>query len=299
MLSPAQDHLIKCLQPVMHLAVSGLRSGMRINPRTHTLIVGPSGSGKSFIVSEMASRSKIPLWHENISNWSPMGARGSNPTFRSLIRWLGSVENGIIFLDEIDKINSPSEFSNSIRNEVFSLLDHRAPDASLALSDLIDSDPFDSQFSRSDQELMQKVMVEQKLRNHILIVAAGAWQSGWDHSNSVIGFHPGVSSSASVGRNALLESIMPELLQRFRSKVLFLDPMQEEDYFSVMTSHLDFIPKLHREHYRTMVLGAIPTAIEQGLGMRIFEEVYSDFCTWLLQACCYDYYVFDNVMNNY
>jgi hypothetical protein len=298
-LSPAQDRLVESLESVLHLATCGLRSSLAIRPRTHTMIVGPSGSGKSFIVNELASRMKIPIWHENISNWSPIGARGNNPTLSSLIRWLESIEKGIIFLDEADKINFPSEFSNCSRTEIFSLLDHRIPDGALTTFDLLNSDPFDSEFSSSHHQPTQRVLVEQKLRDHILIVAAGAWQSGWDSQKQIIGFHSHSPQEATVGRGVLLQSIMPELLQRFRSRVLFLEPMQEEDYLSVVKSQLNFIPKLHRERYRRMILAAIPVAIEQGLGMRIFEEVYSDFCTWLLEVCRYDYFVFEDVLKNY
>lgn len=295
-LSPGQRQLVFQLQPILQLATCGVRSSLPLKPRTNTLIVGPSGSGKTHIVRELASRAKIGIWHENVSNWLPLGARGETPTIVSLVRWLTANDRGIIFLDECDKLNSPNEFSNSIRNEVFSLLDYRLPDGAITVPESSDIDPFGGQLDQATRKTVIRTLAEEKLKNRILIVAAGAWQSCWEQKRYTIGFHDEATQLGGIERTSLLPSIAPELLQRFRSEILFLTPMKEQDYLEVMAAQIGLVPNAYQLLYEVMIRQAIPAAVEHGLGMRMFEEIYAQFCTRLLQDCCYDEFVFKQIL---
>lgn len=230
-LSPAQKRVANEMEAVVHLAVSGVRSDLPLRARTHTLLVGPSGAGKSHLANTLADTAGVPLWRENVSNWCPMGARGV-PTFPALIRWIHSVKAGIIFLDEIDKLFSQSEYSICIRTEIFSLLDLVVPNTAVATVSDLHSDPFEGQLSADDRQLLAKILVEEKLRNRIFILAAGAWQECWEERKTKpIGFlEEKDRGDEPIDRKALLKTIAPELLQRFRREVYHLEPMSERDH---------------------------------------------------------------------
>jgi hypothetical protein len=59
--------------------------------------------------------------------------------------------------------------------------------------------------------------------------------------------------------------------------------MAESDFHDVLTAQLCMIAESQRRKYAELVLRAIPRAIEFGLGMRIFEEVYTDLCVEVLR----------------
>ena len=122
--SPGQTRIINSLRLILQIATCGVRSSLPLKPRTIPPIVGPSGSGKSHIVRALAAGAGIGIWHGNIANRIPLGARGGSATLVSLVKWPAEIKKGLTVLDECDKLTSPNEYSNGIRNEIFSLLDY-------------------------------------------------------------------------------------------------------------------------------------------------------------------------------
>lgn len=105
---------------------SGLTAG-GITPSLHPLLIGSSGSGKSFLVRSVAKRLKIPLFETTMSSWLPQGGRAQVPTALKLSRFLqdqGS-DGAIVFVDEIDKLRPQeqnSEYGRHLLDEVMGLL---------------------------------------------------------------------------------------------------------------------------------------------------------------------------------
>lgn len=127
-LSPNQKNALEQLIPTARLATQINTSHLPISIRTHTLLCGPSGVGKSHLMRSLGEQLGIPVLFLNAGNWIPLGARNAEPSWEQIVEFLKENLRGIIILDEIDKINSEtSDWMNCVRTEVFDLLDGRIP----------------------------------------------------------------------------------------------------------------------------------------------------------------------------
>jgi SpoVK/Ycf46/Vps4 family AAA+-type ATPase len=96
-----------------------------LRPRLDSLIVGPSGTGKSHIVRMVSQKLGIPRLRLSFSEWIPMGARERPSTMHRLHGFISENSRGLIHIDEIDKfrVSNTGEWSTSIFTELFLLLD--------------------------------------------------------------------------------------------------------------------------------------------------------------------------------
>jgi len=278
-LSPGQARALESLRPILKLATGGTRSSLPLNPRTTSLIIGPSGSGKSHLVRTLAHEAGLPFWETNMANWIVMGARNGNSTLASLIRWIQEIKSGVIFLDELDKLSGSGEWTNSIRLEVHDLIDARVPDGAIDVSGTTPYEELNDASDKTVRKSMIKVIVQEKLRNHFLIVGAGTCQGAWQGKRRQIGFQAEASSTGPIDRKQILNSIAPEILQRFREEILFLEPLTQADYMQVLIGVIKVLPPHQHVRFAELCLPAINVALGKGLGMRIFEEVYTTLCT--------------------
>lgn len=95
-LSPQQKAALQQLLPIARIATSGAVAGLPVRPRSHTLLIGPSGSGKSFIARELASKLSLPLLLINVSSWVVLSAKNepwTASTICGLIHWGMKVES--------------------------------------------------------------------------------------------------------------------------------------------------------------------------------------------------------------
>lgn len=77
-------------------------------------------------------------------------------------------EKGVICIDDVDKIFSPNEYSNSVRTEVFSLLDYRIPDGAIPLCEPNPEDAFGGNLDEAALKDLIKFDVEEKLKDRFL-----------------------------------------------------------------------------------------------------------------------------------
>jgi len=124
-LSDQQQLAIDELIPIGRLAISGKCKQLQLKPRTHTLICAPSGAGKSFLMGQLGQLLGVKVLHLNISTWQPYSAKSGNYTWDVIVKFLQENEKGIILLDELDKLDGDSDWSQFIRLEVHELLDGR------------------------------------------------------------------------------------------------------------------------------------------------------------------------------
>ena len=207
MLSRSQTEVLATMRTMLAVFRSGSPSLAGITPRFHPLLVGPTGAGKTFLAGELARRAGLPLINLNVGSWVVSG--GHRPTTPQLLaRFVDENESGVIFVDEVDKIEGSTDWMRYVQQEVFALLDGR-------LGDFPD-------FSRS---------LNEKLRRGFFIVGAGTWQA----------LQPPVLRHAAYAEppfgplpipvpklQAALEgqkSIGDELLLRFNCQVLHIEPM--------------------------------------------------------------------------
>jgi ATP-dependent Clp protease ATP-binding subunit ClpA len=280
-LSPGQERALEKLRPLVDLATSGICKRLPFRPRTSALLIGPSGSGKSHLARELARQSNMPFWEANMGSWIVAGARCETHTFESLANWVFQNESGIIFIDELDKLlgsgaGGGSEWLNFVRLEAFDVLDGRVPDAavvSAGISKLEELTGIDT--GELTRDLMM-TEIREKLRTRFFIIGAGAWMGGWQENRQQLGFNVTASADRRPDRRQILQSISPELLQRFRRDIIYLDPMSKRDYQTVAASIMARLPRTLVESFVRACTPAIEVALEESLGMRIFEEVLAD-----------------------
>lgn len=306
-LSPGQADVLNELRPILTLATSPARSALTLTTRVNTLLAGPSGSGKSFLAKAMAREAGLPFWESNVSSWIVLGARNGNPTLVSLVEWIHNTPKGVIFLDELEKpfpyqsdsnSDTVSEWYNSVKMDLHSICDGRLPDGAIHVDESMLTDKYGGQLSIRECKSLIKFDVEQKLKTSFLIVGAGTWQHLWAKGGETIGFNRETGPVVAIDQQKLMKSISQELLLRFRHQILFLRPMSENDYHDVLRSQLLLIPEGQRERFGQLVRRSIPRALEFGLGMRMFEEVYTDLCVEVLHNCAGDEFVFKDVLAN-
>lgn len=110
--------------------------------RHHILLIGPTGSGKTFIVQSLAKFLGVPFAVCSATNLVEVGFRGRHvdDIVCSLLEKVGNnprvAEKGIIFIDEIDKIKqmdsggSRDISGEGVQNALLTMLDGRISDGS-------------------------------------------------------------------------------------------------------------------------------------------------------------------------
>ena len=116
------------------------RSGNDLG-RHHILILGPTGSGKTFIVKTLAEYLGFPVSFASATSLVQSGYKGRSPDdlVRALLQLAGNdprlAERGIIFIDEIDKIRSQETggqrdiAGEGVQNALLTMLDGRIADS--------------------------------------------------------------------------------------------------------------------------------------------------------------------------
>ena len=299
--TPGQREILETIRPILRLATSSVRGKLNLATRTHTLIAGPSGSGKSYIARALSKETRLPLWESNVSSWIVLGSRAGKSSLADLVDWIHTHPKGIIFLDELDKPFpnsnsgnmsvsqiSSSDWINAIRMEIHDILDARIPAASIQVDESSFSGIYYESFNHTEVQALVKADVERKLRTSFLVLGAGTWQHVWRKKGNAIGFVDSVEDVVFIDHHKLANSINPEILLRFRNKVMFIRPMTQGDFYTVLRDQLTLIPTEYRHRFKEMVHIAIPKALEYGLGMRVFEEIYTDLCCEIIQNCAGD-----------
>lgn len=124
---------------------------------------------------------------------------------------------------------------------------------------------------------MKRKELEEKLQNRFFIIGGGAWQHLWeaDDVKPSMGFLPEPSADVSdtPSSKQLKTSIQPELLKRFRSKVLVMNPMSDEDYKLLIPKFTELLPAMLQERFTSLCNTSLRHAVTDQLGMRYFEEI--------------------------
>jgi len=274
-LSPGQQRVMDELLPITKIAVDGTRDGMTLLPRTSTIILGPSGSGKTHLAKTISVRASVPVLVINVATWILLSHRAEPSTWATIVEFLGELKTGgVIIADELDKLNSGGggEYSNYLKMEIFALLDGSIP-TSIAMPTRPDyhgtSIPWETPPPTWERDELSKL-----LRERVMVIGCGAWQSAWKNNSHQLGFTSGPAPAPEPPTRAqILSSIDAELRQRFRDQVAILPPMMHSDYIAVAKQLASRIPPAARESWRVHLGAAIKTALDGNLGMRVFEEL--------------------------
>lgn len=246
-------------------------SCLPITPRTNVLLVGSTGGGKTFLCRRLAAKLGLPLLDVEYANWVVTGAgsRGGMHTLHLVYQFVQRHTRGIVVLDEVDKIGTDQETSDwtrSVHLEAFSLLDKRI------LPGVIEgTDPEGvPRFRMTAEEIQARL-----LRGH-LIVGAGAWQHLWRKPPSA-GFGTREDRTAELPTyRELIQTIRPEILNRFNGKLLFLPPLSRLDYQSLVEETLPCLPEDFRSLISQAAFATVDQAVEMQKGFRWIEELVAE-----------------------
>jgi hypothetical protein len=193
----------------MQLLLSGTWQSLPIIPRFHTLIVGPTGVGKSHTLRTIAETEGWGYFRGCPTDWIiECSKHEDKATLKTIYEFVRSKDAGIIHLDEIEKIGTgdKSDWMVYVKTELFNLLDGVIQSA--------DSFP-------------DAAAIREKLKTRFIIVGSGTWQDYYDEKASA-GF---IQSKPKHTRDKIKErSIIPrELTNRFSPEILEIEPITEED----------------------------------------------------------------------
>lgn len=240
-----------------------------VTPRTNVLLVGSTGTGKTYLCRRLAAELEIPLLDLEYGTWIVTGARASGGvhTLRHVYGFIEAHERGVIVFDEIDKLGgseSLSDWTRSVHMEVFSLLDRRVFPA------VVDRDSSDDEgpvLTLTAQQL------EHRLTRGYMIVAGGAFQHLW-RKQCTAGFAAGESAVASLPTyKELVETVRPEVLNRFRARVLFMPPLSRADYLRLVEETLVRLPEEFGPIIREAATTTVDEAVSMQKGYRFVEEL--------------------------
>ncbi len=267
-----QRHAYRELHRVASTFFEGGWQGAPIRPRSNLLITGPTGLGKTEVTRILARELDVPFIETGFSDWLPMGAsnRGSIHTWPMLLRFIHQNDQGIIFIDEVDKATGTGDWAMYIRLELFSLLDHRIP-PNIEIED-IDADQ-DGDLKR------QKYLAaaQQKLPNSFLVIGAGAFQElNEARTAGAIGFGPRTDGGA-LNLEELAHVLPRELTNRFRAQLIQLPSLQRGCYLDMLeTTAQRFTDSRLAATYLSIGRQTVDQAVANQQGIRWLEEILLD-----------------------
>lgn len=271
-LSPQQESALEQLLPIARIATSGAVANLPLRPRSHTLVIATSGSGKSFLATELGRRLGVPVLLINVSSWVVLSAKNEPWTASAICEWLDSLGTGggILVFDEIDKLQADSDWKSYIRLEVHDFLDSVIPHAARMPKSIFE----DALDNPAAVDAQTRLMLTARLRGKVFILGCGAWQGSWTANSRKIGFEGEASKSEKPNRLQILGSISTEIRQRFRDPVCWLEPMSLDDYMLVSGQIANSLPSADMVRtWNRLARSAMERAVANGLGMRIFEEL--------------------------
>lgn len=266
-------HQVGAFQSLQSIALTAFDTSFQQlprRPRTNTLIVGPSGSGKSKLVSIVGEEIGVDVLHITVSEWMPLGAseRGAQHTWKTIVEFLlrrRSAKGAILFVDEIDKIGSPTPWDTHVRNELFRLLDLQLPPGLVMETECDGTDSEIPPDWRDEAALM--------LATRTLIVGAGAFQNAWESKQRTIGFRDSTTESSVIDAAVLRSTLPTELVNRFSSEIIVLPPLDIKSYEQMAEAALEQLPQWLHNTFRAVSALRIRDAVRRQSGARFVEDV--------------------------
>lgn len=219
-----------------------------LRPRTETLVIGPSGVGKSHLIRQLARELRMPYFRATVSEWRPRGVRNGRELHLLMMDFISeNAEPCLIHIDEVDKLKAnTSDWSIALRDEVMSVLDR-------------------TYFALDHAENDKMNLTHRLQQAHI--VCSGTWHDVWGgpDGHQSIGF--GKERFVSRPDIRAARTIPAELLNRLCLEHVILPYMTHEDFASMISAEEGF-EDLAAD--RGIVLD-IDQAVGSGLNMRWLE----------------------------
>ena len=247
--------------------------------RKNFLLLGPTGTGKTFLANAVAQEMQVPFMAVSISDWAILNSsqRGCSYTWTNIVEFLKNSikhDGAIIFVDELDKAYHDSNWNAFLRAEIFTLCDSRIP---FGLDDLNDDSSDDDDDDLYDDEKTKegrRAELETFLRDHVVIIGGAAFQDLWEKEMTTsMGFNaePPVSQDPEI--HQLAQYLPRELINRFSSELFVLPKLGKNDYRQMIINMAPGISDTWRESFLETGLGKLDLAVKYQKGVRYAEEI--------------------------
>ena len=242
-----------------------------IRCRWHSLVIGPTASGKTALASILSEDTGAGLLRVNVSNWMPAGAnnRAVAETLETVVSHINAHNRSILFFDELDKIYHETPWMGYIRGELFEWLDGRLPLGTKPPA--FGEDDYEAQFPTEKS-------LSEKLRSTVFIVGAGTFQQFYETRRSPsIGFNP-TEPESGIGPTAdyIAQKLPRELTTRFNSQLLFLPELSPIHYQTLIREAEKSLPDWIAPAFRRAAILRMEQAIAVKSGCRFIEEALAD-----------------------
>lgn len=250
-----------------------------IKTRWHSLVVGPSGTGKSTLGTKLQQEIGASLLRVSVPGWMPSGAhnRAVAETIPTIIEHIHTHSKTVLFLDELDKLHwNENSWTSYIKGELFEILDGRLPNGSKSKAESTLETEEDGTLTGS-----QFSTLTDKLRSSTFVVGAGTFQDFYETQSCSgrIGFHHGhTHSPRMIGPSAeiIVKKLPRELLNRFNSTLLLLPALDPTHYQMIAQQAEKSLPTWIRSAFKVAAAERMRQAIATHSGCRFVEEALAD-----------------------
>ena len=234
--------------------------------RANFLILGPTGTGKTYLAKEVAREMQVPFLSVAVSDWIILGGnnRSGSLTWPTIVKFIKKSKNkkgAIIFIDELDKCYHDSNWNSFLRSEIFSLCDSRAP---LGLNDTDDD----------ECEYTDLEGVESFLAHKTMIIGGAAFQGIWEEQSApALGFNPEPIPPTTPQLHDLARHLPRELINRFSSEIFVLPTLSKEDYRTMIQTMAEHLSDTWRRGFLELGMSRLDQAVRDKKGARYSEEI--------------------------
>lgn len=245
-----------------------------ITPRFTRLLVGPSGTGKTHLVRRLARELDVPMLEIASATWIPLGCadRAGCSSWKQIATFCHDHRQGIIFIDEVDKLGERSSWMTHLRVEIFAALDRTIP-VNLSWE-------LDEECGHADSGEC-RAHAARVLRERMLVVGGGAFQDLWETKNpKTMGFGANAPPPPGIPEQHELAMVIPaEIANRFVTPPLILPPMDEGEYRLLLARLCKCLPGRLATRVRAAGNASIGEAVHHGLGCRWAERLILEALT--------------------